>query len=200
MITRRNLIGGAMAGRLIDPVNDIERAANEQHGVATTRSIVRGLAEQERFTADPSRNQKLILFETMSRYATDVPSNTDTIMGDIMIDTGSLVTLMTITDDVPMQCRIVALRIKSTVNVSAGTLTPVVRIYEDGSPYDYPFDTCALYTPGHTRKNSVVFPWESALQVSKGAAWQIIARTDASFTATTADIKVELTFAYEDWI
>lgn len=189
-----------MSSRFLDPRNDIERAANETHGVLAPRDLAREQERIQRFGAESLRTQRIFTYETISRFATDVPSNTDTIMGDIMIDTGSLVTLMTITDDVPLQCRVMVLRIKSTVNVSAGALMPVLRVYEDGTPYDYPFDTCALYSSSHTRKNSAVFDWESAVQLSKGSAWQIIARTDASFAAITADIKVDITFAYEQWI
>jgi len=201
--SRRAVIGGGglgMVSRLIDPTRDIERAADAQHGVITQRELRREIDQAGKLDAQSDRTQRTFTFETLSRYFFDVPSNTDSIMGDIMVDSASTITLMTITDDVPLQCRIAVLRVKSTANVSAGTLIPVVRVYEDGVPVDYAFDTCELSAGDHSRRNSAVFDWPSAIQIAKNNAWQIIARTDAAFVATTADVKVDITFQYEQWI
>ena len=199
-MSRRHLLGGMigtpMSTRLIDPVEQINRGADEDHGIITPRSLTQRQDAQERFTAESSRTQRYLIFETLDFHKFDAPANTDSLMATMIAGTATTFLLSTVTPDVSQQCRISALRIMSTANITAGTAIPVISVTEGGSTTDYPFDECELSTTD-PRVKSVVFEWPSAIQMAKGATWYVILRTDASFAPTTADIKVLVTLGYD---
>ena len=191
------MLGGMMGTtRLIDPREQLERAANEDHGVISVRTLRDDVAGQERYRAEFDRTQRFIVFETIEYDLYDVPANTDSSMYHLFAASASAISLNNMAIDIGCQCRICALRIMSNAAVTAGTCTPFVRVTEDGIDTDYPFDECQLSTT-NTRKKGLVFDWQTSIQIAKGASYLVALRTDASFAPTTLDMKAHITFGYD---
>lgn len=195
-INRRQLLGAGMGFRTIDPVRDIQRAADEDHGLLMPSAIERRRADQEKFTAELDRTQRIIVFETIEYVLYDVPANSDNSMYHLFAASASAISLNNMAIDIGCQCRICALRIMSNAAVTAGTCTPFVRVTEDGVDTDYVFDECQLSTT-ETRKKGIVFDWPTSIQISKGANYLIALRTSAAFAPTTLDMKAHVTFGYD---
>lgn len=199
-INRRQLLGAGMGFRTIDPTRDIQRAADEDHGVLSPRILSSRQADQDRFTAESDRTQRVLVFETMELHKPSVPANTTSQMSHLVASSSTTMVLSTQSPDVGMQCRVVAVRLQGTQNVTAGIVQLQLTVFEDGVATDYVFDECQLNT-SNPRTKSLVIDWMQAPQLAKGATWSLFTRADASFLpAATINVKALITFGYEQWV
>ena len=185
--------------RLIDPVEHVKRTGDEELGYVPQREMVRRQDQAARLDAQSDRTQRFYNFETLERYYFNVPANSNLNMSDIMVASASTIVLLGITDDVPQQCRVTSIRIKSTEAITAGTLVPELRVTSGGTTTTYSFSECELSPGGNPWIASAVFDFTSAIQVEKDSAWALYVNTSAAFLPTTADIKVNITFCYDQW-
>jgi len=189
-----------MGFRTIDPTRDIQRAADEDHGVLSPRILSSRQADQDRFTAESDRTQRVLVFETMELHKPSVPANTTSQMSHLVASSSTTMVLSTQSPDVGMQCRVVAVRLQGTQNVTAGIVQLQLTVFEDGVATDYVFDECQLNT-SNPRTKSLVIDWMQAPQLAKGATWSLFTRADASFLpAATINVKALITFGYEQWV
>lgn len=185
--------------RFIDPIEHVKRTNDEALGYVPQREMVLRQERQERVDAQSDRTQRLIVFETLEYVIYDVPANADTAISQMFAASASAISLSSINIDIGQQCRVVALRIASNAAVTAGTVVPYITVTEGGSTTDYGFNECELSSL-QQRFKSVVFDWSQSIQVAKGASFSLFLRTSAAFAPTTLDMKIHLTFGYEQWV
>lgn len=200
-MNRRQMLGGMMGTtRLIDPREQLERAANEDHGVISVRTLRDDLAGQERYRAEFDRTQRFIVFETMELHKPNVPANTTSQMSHLVASASTTMVLSTQSPDVGMQCRVCAVRLQGNQDVTAGTVKLQLTAFENSIATDYIFDECEL-SATNPRTKSLVIDWPQAPQLAKGATWSLLLRADSGFLPdATIDMKALITFAYEQWV
>ena len=199
MFSRRELFGGAMGGRLIDPVGQVVRTGDESLGYVPQREMTRRQERQLRTDADSERTERFVIMETIQAFYPNPPANATTQLMLMIATTSTTFSLSSRDPDVPMQGRVVAIRIMANGDVTAGTLTPVIYITENGGLSTYVINECELSTAIPNTK-SVMFDWPNAIQFAKAATWNVAAQTSAAYAPTTLDVTIWITFGYEQWV
>jgi hypothetical protein len=187
-----------VTSRLIDPVKHIERAAAADHGVTTTGEMMHRQVHIEKLSAEPIRNQNFIIQETINFYMYNVVANATTSMFLFMAAGLSAFTLVNILPPVGGQCRLLTARVMASENVTAGTITPQLSVFDDGVFTDYDFDVLQLGAGEFTA--SARWDWDNApVQLSAAAQPRFALVASAAYAPTTADYWMACTFGYGQW-
>ena len=186
-----------MTGRLIDPIRDIERASNAQHGVLTQREIVDRQEQSDKLNAEPDRSQNFITQETLSVYSYNVAANASDTMSFILPDSISTFYMSGASFPVGGQCRLLSARVASNGSPAAGSAMPQFTVFEEGAFTFYPIPDLTLTTGVHAA--AVRWDWDNAIQLSSEASWTWQINTDVAYSPTTLDYWVAFTLGYGEW-
>lgn len=197
-----------MSSRFIDPQRHIERGTDEAHGLLTARELEHRIDTANRIDAEFNRTQRFIAQETIDFFYPHMPANNPGLfMLTMFLTAGIAVSQTIVSPRMPQQCRLTALRLNSSNYVTAGTITPILRVYEpDGGAFtDYQFDECQINPDldvyGNPRAGkSVFFDWASAIQIAKDESWIVMLATDALYAPTTNDYKALVTVSVDQWV
>ena len=194
-------MGDGVSGRMIDPVQDVERAGYRAEGWRSQRDLEERDEASLRFGDD--RDKRLVIVtETFDFYRANVgASGAASYNMRVIVPTADATFEMTTTAAlyVPAQARVIGARLHSNATTTAGTVQAEIRVTEDGVAADYAFEECELNTT-NTTSIAAKFDWLGALQIAAGATIQLRAKADASFLPITADMWGRITLGYEEWV
>lgn len=183
---------------LIDPREQIERAIGEAEGIVTPRMLADLLARLERFGDAPE--QRVILQETLTWYRANVGASGDAayLMRVPFPSSDSAWAMATSPYVLPAAGRVLIGRLWNSEAVTAGTVTLRLRVIEGSDTNDYDLSDVQLSTTaGYTRHATSFYPWETALQIAKGATVEARAVTASSMTPTTMDVSASVVIGYD---
>jgi hypothetical protein len=185
-----------MSDRIIDPRAAALRVGMQREGWATQRDLEQRDEETRRF-ADAGFD-RLIIQETFTSYAYDVPANTTTTMQVLTAFGASNFSLASWGFRTPAQGRLLLIRLSTTGTVAAGTVTPQLHATESFITLTYNFDDCQLST-ADPNFNTSRFHWENAVQIAKDASIVFRLVTSSGYSPTTLDFVCQAVIGYEDW-
>src|SRR4030095_3277684 len=200
-----------MTSRFIAPRRHIERGTHEAHGVLTARELAHQIDTGNRLDADFARNQRFIPSESIEVFLPKPLAHTAEQQMNHLILNGPTNQVGMISRDVRMsqQSRITHVRFMASGFVTAGTIVPLIRIYEadasSGLSIAYQFDDLELNTildeyGFQTASKSVFFDWPGAPQVAREERWRMFLTTDAAYAPTSNDYKAVVSFSYDQWL
>jgi hypothetical protein len=182
--------------RIIDPRTAALRTGMQQEGWMSQRDLQQRDEDTRRF-ADAGLD-RLIIQETFTTYLDDPPANATTTMSFLMAFGTTNFSLVNYTFRTPAQARVLLIRITSSANITAGTITPRIVATESGLSTSYTFTEVEMST-ADPRFNTARFNWETAPQIARDANFDIRLVTSAAYAPTTLDFVCQVVLGYEDW-
>jgi hypothetical protein len=182
--------------RIIDPRTAALRVGMQKEGWQTQRDLQQADEDTRRF-ADAGLD-RLIIQETFTTYAVNPPANDESSMEFVMAFGTTSFTLVNYVFRTPAQARVLLIRITSSADVTAGTVTPRIVATESGLSTGYTFTEVEMST-ADPRFNTARFNWENAVQIARDAQFGIRLVTSAAYAPTTLDYVCQVVFGYEDW-
>lgn len=192
-----------MSGRMIDPVQDAERAGYRAEGWRSQRDLEERDERSYRF--DDSGDKRLVIIpETLIWYRDNVGATGDSAAGYLMRVGGQSSISAWASFTLPLnalgQGRVITARMYSSEVCTAGIARLALNIIEDGVTDLYPMEEVEIDSVTNTRQAEAKFDWGIAKQFSASATLEARIVTESSFAPTTADFTAVVTFGYETWV
>lgn len=188
--------------RIVDPREQIVRAGMEAEGFVTQRQLGQRDEELARLAEVPGSAMRVVVQETQAWFRADIGSaglSTSYFMRPLFLSSDTAVAVSSQALVVPGQCRLLFGRLTANADATAGTAQLEIRVVEDGVTTDYALEEVELSTSA-PRTKAAIFPWQSAIQISRLATVQARVKVDGSWAPTTADMQATIVLGYEYWV
>lgn len=188
-----------MTARLIDPIRQLERGADESLGYVSQSGILDRVRLNTRVDADPERNTFLLSQETITGHRANPAAGASTEMLIVVPTSSTAFDSLARAIYVPDQARVLLVRITANANVTAGAAMPELEITEGADVTVLAFDEAALDTT-YPFSKAAKYDWPVAPQIAGGATVKMRVKTDSAYLPITNDFTITWTLGYSEWI